>query len=544
MAQSRLQVADPNDQMPRLESFTRAMDVYTKPEMRPVGAPPTTNSFTQLSEALKGMMPGLETAMDRRQKDFTDEEINLAREARTKNQMSFAEAQRTGLIPEGASPWWTKAYKQMDGEIAGRNEYTSFLATGLQESNLTTREFATEIDAAAEIGNWVENRRADFMKERPVGDADWFSGFDNGRKEAEASIVARATEERLKWTSGKFTENAQTLVDGVFRRGGEDTPQELADFGKVLIGSYGLTGAKFNNIVAEQAETVAVEKMNNNDFAGAMKALRAAKAMPTSEGQTLANHTAVAQKLANAEARVLSTQVAWENNQYVKAERMKKDRDDGIVSGFINGLVTAPDTARKFDIVGFLNANPGLSADAKTRITGIAQQIRVNGADIVEDPEVLSSIARDMYANPKTFDVGRIHQGVADGNITGSRALTLQNDLRQLADPKATQFLESQPFNDLRSGLKQVIRGSELSAFTADQAANATMAEMDLRRAAMAWIERNPTADWASMATQDEFLDAMKAKFKSLIQHYKQDSPLGVPTIKDSPPGEPTSPRR
>jgi len=262
----------------------------------------------QLAGSLRSIQPSLNRFIDNRQAKVTEEEILAAQRDRLKNSMDYAEAVSQGIIPEGANPHYIRAYKELDGKLAGQQEYTQFLQQKYQESGLASQDFATGADRAAAFEPFAQAAREEYLADKE--DVHWISGFEQGRASAENQTLQQFQQDSVRFQSQLAEDTAgKQIADLMYSPGSvKDNAAAIADFGRANRGKFGMSYQKYNEMVLNTVETEAKTLALSGRYEDAMNALNILEHVETAPGQYLGQTGAGRETIANVAASVQNIQ--------------------------------------------------------------------------------------------------------------------------------------------------------------------------------------------------------------------------------------------
>lgn len=525
----RVQVAD-LEKAPPLRVVDTVIDTYTRPAQRDVGGGPVKSGLTQLAESLVEIEPKLTAFLKAREEKFAEEEIARAKADRLKNQKSWAELVKANPTLQGLSPYYIKAYKAIDGELAARQQYGFFLAQRLQDQQFVSEDFENEADAAEAYATLVEKARSEFLSQHNnSGDIDWLLGFDEARQSIEDSSADRTLRQRLSANEEKYRVANGLKINEILESdiSDEEKAAQIKQLGDDAIGRLGYNGTKWTSDVADQLESTALAQADRGDFVEAEQTLELAEIIPTGTGN-LAGITSVKDKLTDTRLRISGLQIQRENYAWSRLTRgwSLEDRQHTLrAQGWAveNQEWTQSQRDRALDEQRVSEANEYLYADALMSIMANPNQDfttmfqilastpetapmvpklqailnqRINSEErISEDPGVVAQLKQDIQdgiAGPEDVIELARNRGLNTGTVMDliddyTRVKRRNETLDQLS-PQIRKVI-----NDGTTRIGRVIIGNDDFGSPATQALRA-QAEQDYELQILDFITLNPNA--------------------------------------------------
>lgn len=284
MAERRIQMGDLRQQA--LNPQARPVDTFITP-----GGVDPSQGLQQLASSLEKFSPYLARYGQGVMKEHIEEAQLRAQRDRLKNQMDYAEATRQGIVPEGANPWYVRAYKELDGEIAGKQEYFNQVSQAWHESGLSTLDYETEAERNAAMADFLQQQREQFLADKE--DLHWVKGFEKGRQQAESTLMQRhiqatmqANEEKAALANGKKI-NEILLMDGT----PEERAEAIAAFGRANHGKFGQSFQSFNKQTVGAITSAANQLALARRWDEAYEMLGMLNKVPTRDGAYLGGTT-------------------------------------------------------------------------------------------------------------------------------------------------------------------------------------------------------------------------------------------------------------
>lgn len=438
MAQ-RVQVSDLRA-TPTITPAVKPVDTYYRPVANTVAKPEGPGEFEQLLNAFtESAAPALNQAIDKQFKFQTEEEQKQGAAARLKNQKSFKDAVNSGLIPEGASPWFVKGYMQQEGRIDGI-EYDAALRTAW--SNDPVKDSNNPADLTKFMGEF----RAKWMESRTeiAKNLDYMDGLSSHISQAENNLGAQHIAHRQQEISAKVRDNTFREITALaknFQLAGqnEGDPTVIAankeSYGALISGrvnslvANGLPGREVNAIMTEALAIQALEAKDPTimDIADHIVTRDGAKLSGTAQFRDkklqVENHLrsqdredtrwSWAQEDRPHAIRTKEwAEETWDHERQERARRQtaldKKERADELQSDLYVGLLANKpiDPAR-------VEALAKLDPNAAAQYQHFKKFLRDSSNEIVVDKKAVAGLLMQIARDPNAVSPAVIFGGVA-----------------------------------------------------------------------------------------------------------------------------------
>lgn len=341
----RVQVADLRQAL--LKPQASPVDAYEQ-----AGAPDPSQGLQGLAKSLAKVQPSINRFLENTSKSDQEEARLRAQRDRLKNKVTFAEGVKEGVISEGENPFYVKAYKRLDGKLAGQQEYTQLVSAAYQESGLAYKEFATPEERSAALADFLQVQREKFLKGH--NDPYWVDGASSGIYQAEAQFNQRYMQDVATVNKERATVTMQKQI-GQFLF--EDAPMEargaaIADFIKQNAGHFGLSFAEQNKTVLRTITTEAKALALSGRYQDAAELLKVVNHVETRDGATLGDTAEGRKTIADTMASIQQVQrnndnYAWslesreyarQSQQWAEISRSKQMQDwateDALVEAY------------------------------------------------------------------------------------------------------------------------------------------------------------------------------------------------------------------
>lgn len=371
------------------------------PQARPVDAfvaplvQQPSKDWRDLAQALSSVQPKLEAYGTKVMKEEIEQAQLEAQRDRLKNQMAYAEAVKAGVVPAGANPWYVRAYKELDGELAGQQEYFNSVTQAWEQSGLATQEFETEFEREAALADFLQQQREAFLEGKD--DIHWIKGFERGRAQAEASVTQRHIQATVQANEEKFQLSTEKKLMDILMNSESDeaAAMAIAEYGREINGKFGQSFTRYNTTTIKAISQAAQQHALARNYEAAYATLDLLNKIPTTEGNYLggtgpgkeAYNDGIArfQQMERADIQWQRSNISWKwQEQDRKWTLMTRGRqwDELAAQDAFIGIVRQINENPVSDIVGFLNEavakNPKLADKVPALMNMWEQRVRAD----------------------------------------------------------------------------------------------------------------------------------------------------------------------
>lgn len=477
----RVQVADLQNVL--LQPQARRVDAFAQ-----AGGPDPSQPLRQLAGALGDAVPKLTRWLDNKEAGVKEESILRAQRDRMKHQVSFAEGVSAGLISEGENPYYVRAYKEIDGELAGKQQYGQALHEAWQQSGLATMDFPSEGQRYAALTNFIHEQRAAFLEGKD--DIYWVDGARKGIDAAEAALVQRHQEAAITANTQKANAATEAKIEEfLFMDGDKEAKAALiAAFGQDRNGKFGLNFEKYNDMTLNQVTSVSYRQALAGDYAAALETLSILDHIPTSAGNTLGSTGKSREAVNNMVAKIENLQKSRDQYQWslqtrewsINDERWKRFTRNKQMEEFAQQdrlgemhlwIAENPDGDFEQALSAMIQADPKMAKHAQT-LRGV-YQARIR-ADRVVREDALAVMSLRHGIEKGTIGADELMKRAAAQELSYDTFMGLMDDLAR--QHKARGLTDALPqearglINDYESELRKVAVGSELNPLPGSQA--------------------------------------------------------------------------
>lgn len=487
---------------PTVRPVASPVNTYARPDIQ---APAQSTGLTQLAEALSDAEPALNKFIAHKHEEMKESDIKKARQARLKNQSTFADAVKLynktggeqGVAP-GQSPWFVKEYKRMDGQLAAREQYMSYINEKYQTSGLAGQVYNTPAESARVYAEFVGEARNEFLSQHAnAEDMDWFEGFESEMGSIESSLSSTNMRERAEANEERFNENVGSFIMSVMDSDAsmEHKAQIIFEDKERKIGQFGMSGSDYNKQVIDAVSARAVGLATQKRFAEAQRELDLLAKVKTGTG-TLGNTAYAREKENQARQQLFSMQRQIEDYNYTWQERRAKEAREEAVYNATKQLLDDPQA----------NINPLLEEMARDKdlsqaipdVKRLRDSISSLEYEPPEDPEFVTYLRHDIMvgtAGPKD-----IQDAIMADHIGSSTAASLLGewDEKNRSDKEALEMPRQhrEVMKDMEDGISKMLSSTGASSdfLNPDEERNKVMATALAKRAMIEWSMKNPEA--------------------------------------------------
>lgn len=539
-----------------------AVDTYVRPDK----TPPEESALMGLLKAVSSEEKKIKGFLTQYQATQIEEDTKAAREARLRNQHSYAEAVKLHRetngeqgIPAGMSPWWIKEYKRTDGMLRARNEYMQWLSEEYHNTGMAERDYDTPVHAAAAYGQFVDEARNRYLDS--LGDSvepDWFEGFESERGNIEQSLSTMNLNMRTQANEEKFNESVAQYVNTVLdsNAGDADKIAAIWEDKEAKIGKFGMSGRIYNQIVVDSVTDRAVNLAKDGRYLQAEDTLNLLNGIKSGSGYV--GGTAYANgKMQDSLIKIHNLQRsneekdradqrwrehqhdrpyqvnAMEHAQWARENAVKAHNDEEYRIMKLSEALTTIMATPKADhdtILRELAADPR-TAQLSVQMTGFSQQW--NGYSETVDMDPLFVYDLTVGAMEGTVDSSHIRDALLNKKIDGKTADKLLTEFRETMDSNngLTNVNNRQRsiINEAASDVEQLVasiyhhRGLESKA-------SSLSAKREVVRVSLEHLQNNPNTGELELRDFIEGLTTRIANRVNSIENPEDTKPAYIPS--------------
>jgi len=530
------------------------VDPYVRPGAATIGAPDRRNQWHELADALRTINPSLQRFLKTEFDEQTEEVIAEGEAQQKRDKLTFREAVRKGVIPEGANPFLKLGYMKGDLRVKGQ-EYQSWLMEEWQKDG--------DIQNASPdaIPDWMAAKTSMFHKERLQGiDARLVKEvFDPAAERGQNRLLTHHVSESFRRTEEQAREVLQRELTNILESKYSADPLETSraltqrgidissftsedDMSQALIArsisdllkenvSNGMNGTVANQLAIGAVASIA-------DMEGDLSLLDVLDNIQTNTG-TLGGLAEANQAKLRVSDRIVSRKLREEQLYWQRKERREAEEEKQVLSSFFDLAKEAHDSDGLQAIDPFLFIEENNITNPGTRAEILRWTDRLVSAldrDVSTNDEYVSRLLLDMHLD-ENFDPRRIQDG-SGINYDVEVEMRLWDDWRSVSSRKQRHTVLDDPrFKRIVRETGDAVKSAIGGGFGAE-ALNASDAQLDIEDAAASFLQKNPEA------TNSEFYGAMRDARNDIVGHYnKMATDLGrvqPPDTEDEPVEEPT----
>ncbi|MCG8357475.1 MAG: hypothetical protein MI920_18075 [Kiloniellales bacterium] len=481
------------------------------------------------------------TAKDTKAREQAEKQ---ARADRLRNKLSFAEAVRTGQVPAGANPYYVQEYQRVDGEITAQTAYHAYLTQAWQNSDLHSRPFQDEFEAAQAFSDFADQARSEFLKTAGSDSVDWLEGFDRRRAGVETAVSSANIQQRLKVNEARFEAATGLLINETLAAEGLST-EERIDRIQALFkdrsGQFGMSGTKFNELVADQIVAASLQAANDGNIQAALDVIELADQITAGTGK-LSGLPKIKDQLEEAELRITRIQqqreelersrIRWgwsiDDREWSLKARRWQTEDREYTLGERQRAESERDDRRARDMA-FSDAAMEIIKDPEADHTDMLADMAAqpNLAPLVSSLQALQSqrISLDEHVEENPEEIGALKVAIAQGQA-GPGDIALLIEAQRISTPRAMELINDwvkadrfeRTMNNVQADVERIIRdgtaqgrrsiaGSDEFGSPAT-ATIAAQAQADYEMLMLEWLVANPQASrLEAMRQRSEILE-------------------------------------
>jgi len=515
---SRSQVRDLRE-APSLQPAANPVDSFfrVRPDNAETGG---GNALTKLAAGLSEIEPKVaqvaQKAQQRQQKfDTTQGQIKASQ---TKAELGLKEAVKKGVISEGQSPAFRKAFRLQQLRERARQQSTQLRKEYAQDPKLSN---STDPNA---INGFLEKRQQEFfeeLKKEGFSDAEIAEAaipqLNSANQQLRNSHVQGAVQRIEEGARTGLRNETVAIADQAFGSDYEDVQDVARENGIPLSGNKaedrnrvfaasmegkldglvkaGMSGRDANQIVAKTVAAYA-QQTRNIDVLDALDKI--------STGNGSLGNTAVARQAADkARDRIISQNREDADFKHKVRERQrdaaKRNQLQQANSFFMENMVGKSEQEKlafmeSFDALEYAQQRGITDPDTVDEIRGMAKSITDSTTNVTTDAQAVTDLHRRIATNPDDPSlISDIYAGAGE-SYSAEQAMQLADDARQAQETKDHPFLNTKSTSDLLEGLESAVRGNPMS-FGGNDAQNAFNAKERVRQDARDWVQENPDAN-------------------------------------------------
>ena len=563
----------PDSPLPRTNLVPAAKQTtneYMQPVVQQIPNAVQTTSLGNLANALSELNPALTKVaghiVTEREKEMAAQAFVSAQKAQAQNVADLKEAQRLGLIPDGASPNFIRAWQtnilKLQAEKTPHDLYSDYL----QNDQLRNSDDPSAFDAFAK--EWKENRNKavlyrDQDTEQYTAMEVYGSKYHETVDAAIQSVKGRHLEHRIGEREKLAAQNAGDLILQRLDAGLDSTvepdlskvAQSINDvFYNPTSGAVAYGGMKTSKATELMTEAIITKAVSMGDASildvaehiGPSKEASLAKTKIFREkaeaarqrisnirwmdeerarkraeykGLGIESPEAVEQRAREDRARIEETYASEKlhRQQYAKSvekhEAVEPELKAIIQLHALNGDTTGP------EIREHLKTIAKVDPDAYKNIVTFLQTQARHGKEV--DPQIalmtFTNLRAKLSDNPAKFDTREIIKAANAGRITAGQV----NELFGLADSSKKQsreypLLSSPLVNDMRSALKSAVITDPMGEY-GEPRLRADKAAAELNGLIAGYLKSHPKA------TEWELYTAIQPHIEKLARKYSPD---------------------
>ncbi len=535
-------------QKPDLPSVTsRAIDSFYVPP-----APPVSPVLKELANSLSNLSPTLMRYAETKDLKVSKKEQADATKLYNENKLSFKEAVKKGLIPEGSNPYFIKQYLKLELEQKA-SDFTNELFLDYGDKNIAqnTDPNAFEGFFNQKFQDWRDENKLDFYDNVDLAE-NFFPIIQNGKD----NLYSQHVQQRLGVLSDNakrtFAENLFKKIDGAFNAtlydlhasmdmsgiesGKERMMFAVAEMQKVIdeTDDSGMNIDDLNNIVRNTVVDYAVQS-GDADILDILSELQQGTG---SFADTLEGGKVIEQ------AR---DEISRDENFDITSYNLRKNYVEDIQQDKLDEkFLELVDNAKGVENLSSADFNTfvketftledgttfKLTAEQRDRVYNLREKF-INGAlSTYNDQDYIQTIYKRMREDPYDSKLIEDIENAIGTDITVDMYRTLKADIKNAKIYNKHPYIQSQEYVDLETLIDNGITGFR-TMMTTDNAGMLPLyvdiAQTDLHKDAMAMLG-NPDnfKDGKFKYNIEEFQDLLRKKaIKKIIISLAKINSLG-----------------
>ena len=548
MAEKPRQVVPGLGDLPNLipAADPRALDSYTTPGSLEYGKPATTNPLLQLSDALAKLDPTLQRFVSIEGQKFGEEEYARGEKEFWENREKWNDLIRQGVLPEGASPYYTRGLQR----AALKQQAADFYAQVHADFYTTTEGAeARQANDPAVMQKFLNDRRSKFVQEHlKRGDKDLFTPldmqevFNPAAEQTYKTMLQTHAAYRVAEREKEYEAVVTANIDGVITRNlaqiqstdsdevrqqwiiraAREADDELynPDTGAV---KNGMLPSKGNQILVDTI-TTKMMKTGNRAYKEVLDHIKTKK-----EGAPIGNTQYAQSKILAAEEHITDQRIKLDHLQHwrdgLEMERLSKERtregwqkederwaretahwkrqdkqekDEEAVQiaarRIFEGLYRF-DTDKKESLRVIDEAIRSVAEfswkDAE-HLRNMVHTATKQRMDYEDDPLTVANLRKDISYNPLGFKYDRLIDAVKDRLLKPSTLLQMVDDLERNKANGDHAYMRQPEFTAMLHKVEKSMANQMGDDEFGEGALRAAEAVGDFRDLAVEWIEKNP----------------------------------------------------